>query len=126
MFLIHKQVVEEMKLGISSSNYRFRAWRFGPFTEDVLDDVAALSTFGLMKTEGDEDATQSFLLTPKGRDAVNRTLDSEPALTRVMDEISRIKKSYGRISLEELVSKVYRQYPEYTDKSEIRERFATS
>lgn len=122
-FLIQKELVESEKLGISDDAYHFRPLHYGPFTEEVLDDVTTLQVLGLVEVTGEEDSTQVFRLTPKGSAAFDRLLAREGLPKRLLDGVRRIKTTYGRMPMDELLSKVYNAYPAYTTKSVIRDRY---
>lgn len=122
-FLVQKRVIEGLKVGVTVDTYRFRSLRYGPYTEEVLDDILTLQLLNLARIEGDDEATQVFRITQEGQTAVDRLL-TEGRVSRVLvEEVDRIKRFFGRLRLEQLIERVYKDYPEYTDKSEIKDRF---
>jgi uncharacterized protein len=122
-FLIQKRVVEELKLGISPQAYDFRALHFGPFSEEVLDDITSLQLLGLVDIHGDDDQTQTFQLSSKGVEVVRKLLASGKVSRVLAEEIRRIRSTYGSMSLDKLVGRIYKDYPEYTVNSVIRDRY---
>lgn len=120
LFLVQKKLVEEMGIGFITDPYSFRPLYFGPFTEDVYDDLDTLRTFGLVEIKGDDEATQKFMITAKGHEAVLRLKESGRVPSLLIDEIESLKRSYGRMNLKDLIERVYKQYPQYTMKSEIK------
>ncbi len=122
-FLVQKKVIEGLKVGITEERYTFRPWHYGPFTEEVFDDVAALQVLGLVSIAGENPDTQTFALTDSGKEAVKRLAEEARISAILRDEIRRIKTTYGRLPLSRLIERVYHDYPEYTDKSEIKDRY---
>jgi uncharacterized protein len=122
-FLIQKELVEDQKLGISEDAYHFRPLHYGPFTEEVLDDVTTLQVLGLVDVTGSEDAAQVFRLTEKGKTAFERLLARGGLPKRLLEGVRKIKTTYGRMPMDELLSRVYNSYPGYTTKSVIRDRY---
>ena len=122
-FLVQKKVVEELKIGVAQDSYHFRPFHFGAFTEEVFDDLSALRTLGLVEISGDEASTQVFSVTPQGQAAVRRLISEGRISTFLVEEIKKIKSAYGRMNLDDLVARVYREYPAFTEKSQIRSRY---
>uniref|UniRef100_A0A7C4GHD6 DUF4065 domain-containing protein n=1 Tax=candidate division WOR-3 bacterium TaxID=2052148 RepID=A0A7C4GHD6_UNCW3 len=119
--------------------YEFRAYRFGPFTAAVYDDLEVLRRAGLVRREQlDADGvpvvereridegfefnglTTEFRLTRRGErfarallaDARRRRPDLEPGL-------AVLKAGLGALPLKALVRYIYERYPEFATESEI-------
>lgn len=117
----------------------FRSHRFGPFSSRIYQAVNKLVAAGLVEDSAQKSSSEaesweasnligdgsrpytnrSFTLTPVGREyyaALLRDLptDAEPTL-------ERFKNKFGALPLRQLVRYVYQRYPEFTDKSEIRD-----
>lgn len=122
-FLIQKELVESQKLGISEDSYHFRPLHYGPFTEEVLDDVTTLQILGLIAVSGDQDISQTFQLTEKGRNAFDKLLARGDLPERLLEGVRRIKITYGKVPTDRLLTFVYNTYPSYTTKSVIRDRY---
>jgi uncharacterized phage-associated protein len=126
------------------SDFEFEAWRFGPVSKDLYDDLEKLENLDLLESEtvsqassieldeyglsfGDlmgEEESQSrdsfeekkYRLTPKGLQWVrDHELDTE-----TFKKIRRIKEKYGALSLQDLLHYVYTKFPKYTTASEIK------
>lgn len=119
----------------------FKSYRFGPFSSKVYEAADTLAVAGLIRDSAsnandvedrwesvtalvdEEDldpyTTRTFELTDRGEkyyDALLRELpsDAEQVLTD-------FKTTFGRLPLRQLVRYVYERYPQFTDKSEIRD-----
>lgn len=118
----------------------FRSHRFGPFSSKIYEAVETLAAAGLLRDsanpgsdpqdawetvnfvldESDTDpyANRVFILTDQGWNYYRAVLkDLPPEAPRL---IADFKKRFASISLRQLVRYVYERYPEFTDKSEIR------
>ena len=122
-FLIQKRVIEEKKLSVTDESYRFRPLHYGPFTEEVLDDAMSLSLLGLVNISGEDEDTQEFSITERGRSALSRLQTKGLLPERVGEEVRRIRLKEGKLPLDTLVGQVYNAYPEYTEKSIIKSRY---
>lgn len=128
---------------------RFHAYRMGPFTPEIYEAVELLSEFdpplitvaASQQREGDleldryvdeldldrsEPAVTSaprptlYRLTPEGRTvALQLRLGADPAIRTA---ISAITDEFGSLPLRELLRRVYRDFPTYTSRSEIKEQ----
>ncbi|GEM_PF-1041476 len=109
--------------------YRFRAYKFGPFADEVYTDLEKLKKSGLVDISGpwkEKDAARRkasavrFKLTPEGLEAakgiVERVRKADPDL---VDEIRRVKSKLSWATRDEFLRYVYARYPEMTTKSEI-------
>jgi hypothetical protein len=122
----------------------FTAYNFGPFSAKVYQEVDTLAAAGLItdsatasKTtadswerfaaiEDDQDApledpyaTRDFALTERGRRYYNALVRQLPPST--VDELAKFKARFARLPLRQLVRYVYQRYPDYTEKSLIRD-----
>jgi len=145
LFLLQKECPLRSWL---SSNFDFEAWRYGPFSSDLLRDIEFLENVGLIRADkvgflleperGELDALsqeyfdnggeyspdqlyaqEKFSLTQEGIKFIEERV--EPRLpTEVKDAILSVKSKYNRISLANLLRYVYAKYPRYALKSELR------
>ena len=122
IFVIQKRLIEDKKLGITASNYDFRPYNFGPFTEEVLDDVESLSLMSLVSIDREGD-NQEYDLTTKGVSAVESLIAKHRLTPEFVSEIRKIAKFLGDLPLQELVERVYKEYPDYAKNSLIKSRF---
>jgi hypothetical protein len=118
----------------------FSSHNFGPFSAKVykeletlvaaglVEDSAALSdsaedTWEALHIIGEETpdpyATRNLQLSEKGRRYYQALLKELPS--EAEEAIGQLKRRFGSIPLRRLIRYVYEQYPEFTDKSVIRE-----
>lgn len=119
LFLVQKEIIEGRGLSISVEDYNFRAYKYGPFTEEVYDDVWSLKELGLVKVE-EKGETKIFSLTEKGIRLVENLLKQNEYARRVLEAIEKVKGKWNSKDLKSLLRYVYRNYPEYTEKSLIK------
>jgi hypothetical protein len=120
----------------------FRSWRFGPFSSKVYqaaDTLAAAnlirdsasiahnaedrweSLTGLMdKDDVDPYTTRTFELTDRGERYYRALLEDLPPNAEQI--LSQFKQRFAGLPLRQLVRYVYERYPQFTDKSEIRDQ----
>ena len=72
---------------------------------------------------------ESYRLTKRGMDWVERffqdpAFGGDDAKARLRNESEQLKRKYGRISLDSLIDHVYEEYPEFAEKSRIRDQVA--
>lgn len=119
----------------------FKSFNYGPFSEKIYQAIDMLAAAGLVSdsaqasqsTEdmwesqeviGDNENRESYItrdikLTERGKryyQALAKELPEE-----VLSEVSEIKLKYGVLPLRKLVRYVYQTFPNYTDKSVIRD-----
>jgi uncharacterized protein len=133
----------------TGSDFKFEAWKFGPVSKELYDDLEKLENLGLLETDpisasspteldeyglsfddlmGEEkrEAQESseekrYRLTRKGLDWIKAHVDGKKQ-HEVVDKIRRIKAKYGALSLQDLLHYVYSKFPEMTTASEIKAR----
>lgn len=120
----------------------FRSWRFGPFSAKVYEAADTLAAAGMIRDSAsnasnaedrweslnalvdEEDldpyTTRTFELTDRGERYYAALLDELPAgAEQVLDGF---KQKFARQPLRQLVRYVYQRYPQFTEKSEIRDQ----
>lgn len=119
-------------------DYEFVAYNFGPYSKKVYQEVEVLEQSGLVREErayggetldemeeiaatgGEREGIERrFSLTDEGR-AVAELLGSRNP--EAVAKLGRIKDEYARMPLARLVRYVYRSFPEYAEKSLIRDK----
>ena len=144
LFLLEKEYKLSSQL---SSDFGFVAWRYGPFSIELLRDIEFLENVGMIKAQragfpsepekGELDALredylddegeyladqlyvqEKFSLTEQGKRFVEEKLEARlPKQTKVA--IESIRRKYNRLSLASLLRYVYSKYPKYAIKSEL-------
>lgn len=128
--------------------YKFVAFKAGPYSPTLYDDLEFLENLGLIKSEVSGVATEEeaadmdftfeelmdsediktpdaydekrFKITPDGADKVKALLENEEFAV-VADGIKTIKSKFGNYSLNDLLYYVYTKYPDMTTESEIKD-----
>jgi hypothetical protein len=119
----------------------FRSHKFGPFSAKIYKAVETLSAYHLLEdsalvSESEEDrweavnvlgadledpyTTRTFQLTERGFRYYAALIKLLPPDAE--DTLMRFKERFATLSLRQLVRYVYERYPEFTDKSEIRDQ----
>ncbi len=131
------------------SDFEFEAWKFGPVSKELYDDLEKLENLGLLQSvpisasaspeldeyglsfddlmgEEEDQARESseekqYHLTPQGLEWIQKRV--HPTRDKdALDKIRRIKEKYGALSLQDLLHYVYTKYPDMTTASEIKTR----
>lgn len=120
----------------------FKAYNFGPFSEEVYHMIPILAAARLITNsvalsdtsddtweyrsliddvDWDEDPnkTREFELTPLGQKYYSSLLDDLPDGTE--EELAQFKARFAALPLRQLIRYVYLQYPQFTVNSVIRE-----
>lgn len=134
MFVIEKS--------IAPNSDRFYAYNFGPFDEEVFDAAEALRERGMiagaerrsdsaptademiasvMRHKGQPAVAEKFQLTREGHEAAKRLRRSRAAYSQLADRIREIRDEWDK---SDLVDRVYEAYPEYAERSLIKDEVA--
>lgn len=131
LFLIEKE--SEFNDIYKEISFDFEPYKYGPFSEQVYDEVGFLLNLGALEAvepdyemenidadEEDELRGKRFKLTEKGEKIcaeLGETLkdETERDMQEVVDE-------YSTMTNDELLEYVYKQYPDYTVESKIKEK----
>jgi uncharacterized protein len=120
----------------------FRSHKFGPFSAKIYKAADTLSAYGLLRdsaslSDNTEDrweavnvvfderdeldpyTTRTFKLTERGRQYYAALIRELPPEAEEL--LTRFKDRFASLPLRQLVRYVYERYPEFTDKSEIRD-----
>ena len=144
LFLLEK----EEPLAKTTSGYKFQAYKAGPYSPALYDDLEFLENLGFIKSESSGTATDEeaadmdftfeelmedediktadvydekrFTLTEEGQKKVKSLMESKE-FAPIVEGIRKIKSKYGNYSLDDLLYYVYTKYPEMTTESEIKE-----
>jgi len=146
MFLLEKETSFKE---IINKNYKFDAYDYGPFSSEIFDDIESLKSAGILnesksgghkleyidfeenemnvyETISSSPSIKKYELTPKGI-AIGKIL-FESLSDIQKKEILRIKSEFNSnsMSINKLLSYVYRGYPDFTKKSVIRNQILHS
>lgn len=119
MFLLIKEFAPEH--GIPSENPGFKAYRYGPYTMRIDRALQTLDELGYVRSKGRLNTnSEVFHLTDSGKER------GEKLLSRFDDDTVKdlrlFKADIQQYTLDGLMTYVYSNYPDYTDRSEVFER----
>ena len=125
-------------------DFSFTAWKFGPVSKELYDDLEKLENLELLQSEPVSEPSKTELdeyglsfddlmgeeeLQSRDSFEEKRYRLSEKGLkwvrdrelhTEAFDKIRKIKEKYGALSLQDLLHYVYTKFPDYTTASEIK------
>ena len=119
LFLIKEEVLKKQTLPFGEDYYVFRPYTYGPFTEELFDDLELLEDLRLL-IKTDKGENDEFGLTSMGVQKSSEIQELIP--TEILNGIEKIKKDYGNLQLDILLEHVYHKYPDYAMKSKIKEK----
>jgi uncharacterized protein YwgA len=102
-------------------DYEFHKDLYGPCSYKLYSIVDNLVTLGFMDSETHR--TQSgnsviyYKLSPIGRSVITSALEKNEIPRVLQTNAERIFSQYGKSSIIDLVKRVYKEYPEWTEKS---------
>src|SRR6266498_4159295 len=113
LFLIGKNLPDE----VGDSYYEFVPYNYGPFDQRVYSDAESLIYSDLVQSvqvSGKNWAT--YVVTPQGHDVAQYVRQSEVS-QRMSQYITTVVKWVQSLSFAQLLTAIYRAYPEYKAKS---------
>jgi len=117
-FEVEKKVFEPI---LSGPLLSFKADNFGPFTREIYDILGFLQNLDLVKIEKEGDKTE-IILTDKGVEVFRERIKKEiPEVVLKLIEI--VVERYGSLDHDELLHRVYKEYPEFAGKSVVRDKY---
>lgn len=119
MFIILYEFAQEYN--VISENPGFRAYKFGPFTETIDRNIAALMDIGMVESRGRINTdSERFFLTEKGK------ISGKERLDRLTDEqitdLRKLRRDLQQFDSKGIMTYIYKKYPEFTDESIVFER----
>jgi hypothetical protein len=112
-FLLDQKIPER----IQGPFFQFEPRDYGPFDKNVYSQLETLSTENLVSID-DAGGMRTFRLTPSGQSRGAVLLATLPG--EISDYISRLSQWVRSLSFEDLVSAIYREYPEMRANSVFR------
>ena len=130
-----------------ASQSQFYAFNYGPFNEEVNDAARALQVAGFIHSaepvasgppsfqhmmatvaeragSEDEGKVADFALNARGHEAAETLRRSSPGYEQLFRIVESVRKDWDTGDLNELVDRVYENWPKYAEKSVIREKVA--
>lgn len=116
IFLTQKEIIDKWDI-IMSSPFNYQADRFGPMATEMYDEIAYLKENGMLEEFG----KNQYRITEKGKRFVEKII-AKRVPQKIIEAIDAKKRAYDRTDLINLLRYVYEKYPDYTEKSEIRDK----
>jgi len=111
LFLLDENLPAELK----GPHFRFEPYHYGPFDKGVYNTLDELSRRGLVQVVFGSGNWREYRLTPEGQAQGNAVLDGlEP---RAASYIRRLSDFVRKLSFSQLVSAVYKAYPQMRARS---------
>jgi len=115
LFLIDREISQL----VNGPYFNFRPYNYGPFDKAVYKTLEILASKGYVDVVV-ENNWRNYKLTAIGQERGNRLLNTIPAKAR--DYIYRISEFVRRLSFTELVSAIYKAYPEMRENSVFKDK----
>ncbi|MGA7218541.1 MAG: hypothetical protein WBX38_09510 [Candidatus Sulfotelmatobacter sp.] len=134
MFLLQRETAFS---GLVAGKFSFKPWKFGPFSQEIYEDLDLLSSLELVNVEERELA--SYVDYTEEDDLIGVEQEDEPVVEKVFSltdrgkrvaeklrtllsdsdwlEVLHLKKRFEGVPLTRLIQYVYQKYPETTEKS---------
>ena len=131
---------EEIKKKYSFDNleinlFNFTAYHYGPYSDRLKKDLDFLNSYGFIEIENndiDKNALEeeeiesknyfAYKITSLGKDFIEQKVKNK-FTPEQLEALENLKKGIDKISQDELLSYVYRNYPKMTEKSKIRDKY---
>lgn len=110
VFLTQKEILDKWE-------FDFEPDRFGPLATEIYDEIDFLKSIEMIK----EGIGKKYEITDKGKRFLEKKT-YERVHEDLRKRISDLKEKHGRKKLDDLLRYVYSNYPEFTVKSEIRDK----
>ncbi len=106
IFLIEKNVASDL----GGERFKFVPYDYGPFDSSLYGELQGLEFEGLAVSEATTRGWKKYRLTAEGQRRGNEVLSS--MVPRARDYLREVSAFVRRLSFAELVSSVYKAYPE--------------
>jgi hypothetical protein len=118
-FLLFEQKLKESSVPVFSPN--FIPYHYGPYSFDIDEAWSDLEQLGLIKIEGRRSTSKEiFSLTEEGKEEAQKILESLPENLR--KELPSWRQGLDQFGNDGILLDVYKNYPQYTDRSKIKDK----
>lgn len=93
--------------GSTTFNYKFIRWHYGPYSSEIKDDLDFLVEKGLLSNN---DNNNHYTITATGKELLKSSRARELISLEVNKLLDNTIKTYNEMSLEELLTKIYKAY----------------
>jgi uncharacterized protein YwgA len=99
---------------IKSQVFTFKAYKYGPYSEEVDNTIESLSFKDFIKVDN-----SAVSLSNRGKELIETKLESK--YSTIIEKAKAITSNFGSLNDELLLLYVYTKYPQYTIKLEIKD-----
>lgn len=126
IFLLQKKFEEEDGGLPISDKYSFTPYDYGPFSQPLYTDLDELREADLDGNQLVVERSDTFdrgkvkyqyELTPAGTAFIEDELADDAKFQQILRKAEEIKEEYNNLSLNEVIDRVYSEYPEYAENS---------
>lgn len=122
IFLLYKEILEKYNGPLIIQNPKFFGYKYGPYSYEIAEALKQLYWTGIINIEGKRNTRREiFELTDKGLKEAKKIFDKLPS--ELQEEIVKMRIGWDQLGIDGILRYVYAKYPEYTDKSEIKDKY---
>jgi len=113
VFLTKEKVKEKND---SELDIAFTCLHYGPFSRDLMESLKTQSKEGTVDEQLEENSyglTYVYKLTDSGLELIENAIGLKLIPKDVQHMAKAVAKNFGEMPLEELIARVYREYPDY-------------
>lgn len=118
-FEVEKELFEKV---LSTNVFSFRGYNYGPFTEEIYDCLEFLQNLDLVELNEIENKKE-VTLTEKGLEVFNRKI-KVVIPEDLLKMLEKVVEEYGALNYDDLIRRIYKEHPEYAEKSLIKDRYS--
>lgn len=119
VFLLTKEI-----LNTDAQDAKFIPYRFGPHSFTIGNALPNLEYSGHIERKGKKNAKlEQFTLTAKGKEHISKIWQSLPE--EIQETIKNKRKGWDQLGYDGILRLVYQKYPEYKEKSHLKDRYKT-
>lgn len=120
VFLLMKEILDKEE----TQDAKFIPYRLGMYSFTVGNALVNLEYSGYIERKGKKNAKlEQFELTDKGKKYVSEIWNTLPKI--IQDITKEKRKGWDQLGYDGILRLVYRKYPEYREKSCLKERYKT-
>jgi uncharacterized protein YwgA len=116
MFLIDRNIASQLNL---SDKFNFSAYDYGPFDSAIYDELRSLKSLGLIDAIPTNRGWEKYFLTQQG--LINGEVLQGRIEPHFFDYIKKVSELVRSLTFRDLVSAIYKKYPEMKVNSVFRE-----
>ena len=127
--VIHKEIFlffQELKDKIHVTDPQFVPYKYGPYSFRIAALLELLEEYGYVKVLNKKyKRLAKYVLTEKGRKAAEKVIDKIRSLLgeEYLNKLMKLRQGLDELGHDGILRYVYQYYKEYTEKSELKEKY---